>query len=197
MTINRGQFAFTPIENLPGWYLTHLVGGIADVKWDELTEGLQGAIQAEVRKREAETGPAGQNPPLRPRSGLESAQETHARNVATGAVPPADGKAIGADAVGAQAPPAGAPPASETAPSSTFTAAAFDVTAATVDEAHTYIATVFSIDELDALKKTEKAGKDRVGVLSAIDDRKVILKAEEKEKAKAAKEAGAGAGAGG
>lgn len=54
----------------------------------------------------------------------------------------------------------------------------FDIGTLTVSDAETHIAAVGSKDELAVLRKQEKKGKDRVGVISAIDARKAELDAQ-------------------
>lgn len=173
-TLGRGQFAFTPLTILPGWYLQHLVGGIADVKWESLSDDEKAAVQAELKARvDASGAPLGSSP-VEPVSTLESAQETHAKRTiaATGGVGKTPtGETAPASPAGSETtePPAGTPV----------------LDTMTVGEAKEFIATVATVEELDTLRKAEKAGKARVGVLDAIDARKAELKAAAKEAAKA------------
>jgi hypothetical protein len=49
------------------------------------------------------------------------------------------------------------------------------VLAGTIADVTAHVATVTSLDDLKALRKAEKSGKDRVGVIDAIDKRKAEI----------------------
>lgn len=53
--LTTGQFAYTPINMLPGWYLTMLIGDQQDPRWGSLTKSQQDAVKAEIDRRKVDT----------------------------------------------------------------------------------------------------------------------------------------------
>jgi len=52
MKLDKGRFPSTPLEELPDWYLAHVLGGAAyDCPWDSLTTDEQKAIIDENARR--------------------------------------------------------------------------------------------------------------------------------------------------
>lgn len=172
--LGKGDYAQTPLDQLPGWYLAHVLGGVAkDCPWEGLTEEQQAAVIAEDKRRRA--GAPTKQKPVEPASSLESAQETHAKQVlqdtggaAASAAPvvpeTAEAKAA-AEAESARLTGKGARKAKVAAESS-------------ASEANDIIASA-DLEELDNIEKAEQAGKNRVSVHAAIEKRRTELTAPE------------------
>jgi len=52
MQLQRGQFPYTDLSEVPDWYLRGLLGGTVDVKWGEMTSEEKQAVQEEVKRRQ-------------------------------------------------------------------------------------------------------------------------------------------------
>ena len=52
MQLQRGQFPYTDLSEVPDWYLQGLLGGTTDVKWSEMTEVEKQAVRGEVQRRQ-------------------------------------------------------------------------------------------------------------------------------------------------
>jgi hypothetical protein len=51
MQLEKGQFPYSQLEQLPDWYLGRLLGGTGDIRWDELTHAQRTAVIAENERR--------------------------------------------------------------------------------------------------------------------------------------------------
>jgi hypothetical protein len=170
-----GQYATTPLNQVPDWYLAHVMGDAADVKWHQLTKEQQAAFKEE-RDRRNNRVPAGIAPPPLPVSDLTSLQELDAKAKTLMALE-ADGVARGeaAAAAATDVSPDGSPESTSTPASSTFKTE--KVTEANVADAEARITKVKTVEDLDAIEAAEKAGKNRVGIQIAIDNRRAALAA--------------------
>jgi hypothetical protein len=157
--LGLGPYAYSDLTILPDWYLAQLLGGVADPKWDKLTPEQQAAVVAENVRRH-------------PKSEKEAAEEAQTRaNTAAAAAAEAAHNGLPAPDAAADAAVTAAPNAPHTRESDAT------LLSGTVAEVSTYIALVSNTTELDALKTAEEAGKDRAGVLDAIEKRRVALTA--------------------
>lgn len=148
--LNRGPYPDSLPEQMPGWYLTHLVGSVGEIAWESLDADQQAAIKAEIEKRDQ-----GKGVPEAVKSPVEAGPPAATSTTAPASVP------------------ATTEPEPLTGKGSRKAKAAAE---GTVDEAHDIIAAA-ALDELDVIEKAEAAGKNRVGVHAAIEKRRNELTA--------------------
>lgn len=149
-----GPYPYSDPTIWPDWYLAHLLAGVADPKWEALTQEQKDAVVAENKRRHPDDESQAGGPAAVPASLAASVSPLQPAKV---------GGAVDVTATGTATP--------HTRESDET------ILSGTVAEVSEYVLHVSNTVELAALQAAEEVGKNRTGVLDAIEKRRTALTA--------------------
>lgn len=158
--LGAGPYPYSDPTIWPDWYLAHLLAGIADPKWEALTQEQKDAVVAENKRRHPDEESQAGGPVAQPASLAASVSPLQPAKV---------GGVVDVTTTGTAIPAAAVTPHTRESDEA--------ILAGTVADVSDYVSKVSNTTELDALKTAEEAGKNRTGVLDAIEKRRAVLTA--------------------